>query len=1800
MTFRKLAIVFTILTAYAWTDANAVFNAKHSHTTTLLADGNILITGGVTDSGNAVTAEIQMYNMSTNAFEAWAGNLVTARSSHTATLMSDGRVLIAGGFAATGTPLSSMELCNPKTRTCAATTAMSTLRGGHTATLLTTGPRAGRVLICGGQSAAAQTSVTGACDIYNPSDASVFQAAAFVSPRIGHAAVTLESGKVFVTGGRRRNAGDTAWIYEPMNELYDPAQNVWTPVSALLQGRINHTATVLNNGLIMIAGGYNALDVLTCRASGAITDDECWHILGAMASDAGIVNQTAGSKGFLGGAEVFDRNGARAVLGESVFGVTPYRVNNHSALLLPDGVWHMSGGYGNIVPTFFRDSPTLSASSVIYLTKTGPTTANVNPGSVINFLLDIELSREVSGRLVNADAFFSRPATPASPSIATDNVEIALRRSTAVLDGLPVGTLIGEGFNPGQFFSYLTLQNPAGTAVFDKSSLNSGAAPNYTSVITSTLTMTAPVYPLDTNKLVTGSINTWLSFTLPDIYRGIKGTARVLSGSILDDAEVYNINLEEYGSGPIDVFAPVSCDSDTNSCLYVTSATFTGLRGRINNMTPLDDGTTVYSPLETAGDTINMNLEFAYTADEIHMLDRAPVYSFDVSTLVVREMVLSSQLGYLPRTNSWKDLADVEISPTLTEPAFNHTAIITPAADAVILGGRNCEPSPAAQCARGVKTFSATSNYNYYIPVFKSPVGDDIWPEAPKLNSKRAYHTSTLLFSGHILTCGGSDGATQLATCEMMDPETRQWTPTGTMTTPRTKHTATLLPNGSVLVAGGVTPSSAAVAGSEIFYPDTQRWVPTSSMGSPRQNHTATLLPDGNVLVAGGSTISTYSATAELYISSKAYWLPVGSMATPRAQHTATLLKDGNVLMVGGVNGFGAARETEIYSHVNKTFSAGPDLNTPRYTHTATLLKDGNVLVIGGSNNSASLLTSEIFNGAAWGLPLDPNGDVVLLNLNRSSHRSVLLPNGKVMVTGGESAGVAQGRAESFDPDFYGYADQGQTTSRSHHTTILTRDNHLINIGGWDGGEYLDTTETAYFSYYPDLEGLSADTTRQMLISTATVYFDRGMAATLLSDASNFHGITEASGGGAGAANSSHHNPRVYMHQIDNPSGFMIDLSTRIYSWYGGPNTNWETTLSSITIITPSLPGEMPHGWYHMRVAGSGVFSDGQIVQVTVPRPSGTPSAPTGSVQGVSSITWSWTSNTVTGADAYALYSSSDNVFITTATFLPAVSYTQTGLQPNTQISVKVNATNVGGGGAMAQSATYYTLAMPPTNLAITGASFTSASLAWNANANSPATPFELSMCAEGNFNNPVLISTPIPFNVNFTSTYTTLSNLSPNKMYYFRVKASNGAGVVTAYSNVESTITVAAINDLSGTAVSTNAINWAWSSSLGADYYEVYDVSAGTEAAVFIGSTTLMDLTQTGLSANRPYTVSARAVKSTAYGPVSGPPSAPMTVYTLAVAPSAHPSDPFISVTTGSFTVNWLANGNSTWTVYSVHLSTASDFARLATSSSMVVGESKTFGGLGANVRYYIKLYAINGSGIASDELNMGTKYTLARPPYNVTPASIDMSGVTLSWEKNNNSAGTVYEVRGTTSSFSNTYTTYLPFSRAYTGDSHSMTGLLTSTTYYFDVAARNGEGLISARQQSVPAAFTLAGPNNAPAGSIAGVTSPSAATVITGWLPNTRQVSLSVPAGSFAQPTAIAISSSVTNSCGSYTVCGRTMEVAVFSENGAQPQVPVSLELGYECTIPDISKLVMARYNPVSGQCLPLETKIDPGTRK
>ena len=173
------------------------------------------------------------------------------------------------------------------------------------------------------------------------------------------------------------------------------------------------------------------------------------------------------------------------------------------------------------------------------------------------------------------------------------------------------------------------------------------------------------------------------------------------------------------------------------------------------------------------------------------------------------------------------------------------------------------------------------------------------------------------------------------------------------MSIPRQAHTSTLLSNGKVLVEGG--DSNGFTTSAELYDPATGSWAGTGPLNVAREYHTATLLPNGTVLVAGGSGETGYLNSAELYDPNTGAWSVTGSMTIARERHTAILLPDGKVLVAGGFGSNGSSGflgSCELYDPATGTWAPAGVLVTAREYHTTTLLPNGKVLVAGGDDSS--------------------------------------------------------------------------------------------------------------------------------------------------------------------------------------------------------------------------------------------------------------------------------------------------------------------------------------------------------------------------------------------------------------------------------------------------------------------------------------------------------------------------------------------------------------------------------------------------------------------------------------------------------------------------------------------------------------------------------------------------------------------------------------------------------------------------------------------------------------------------------
>ena len=225
--------------------AGAVMEVERAaHTATLLADGRVLVTGGIR-SGEAALASAELYDPQTRTFRP-TGQMTGVRSGHTATLLKNGVVLLAGGFDDED-PVRTAELYDPATGRFERTGSLTAPRGGATATLL----RDGRVLVAGGYDG--DKSLASA-DLYDPRTGRFSKTGAMHAARAAHTATRLLDGRVLVTGG---NTPDRVLRSA---EIYDPRSGRFAATGSLTIRRHKHAAALLRNGRVLVLGGSDEQD----------------------------------------------------------------------------------------------------------------------------------------------------------------------------------------------------------------------------------------------------------------------------------------------------------------------------------------------------------------------------------------------------------------------------------------------------------------------------------------------------------------------------------------------------------------------------------------------------------------------------------------------------------------------------------------------------------------------------------------------------------------------------------------------------------------------------------------------------------------------------------------------------------------------------------------------------------------------------------------------------------------------------------------------------------------------------------------------------------------------------------------------------------------------------------------------------------------------------------------------------------------------------------------------------------------------------------------------------------------------------------------------------------------------------------------------------------------------------------------------------------------------------------------------------------------------------------------------------
>ncbi|MCC6561423.1 MAG: hypothetical protein IT478_08705 [Xanthomonadales bacterium] len=306
-----------------------------------------------------------------------------------------------------------------------------------------------------------------------------------------------------------------------------------------------------------------------------------------------------------------------------------------------------------------------------------------------------------------------------------------------------------------------------------------------------------------------------------------------------------------------------------------------------------------------------------------------------------------------------------------------------------------------------------------------------VWQTASPMNHARFGHTLTLLPDGRVLAVGGLNNSGYLASAELFDPATEQWTlAANSSSSTRYFHTATLLPTGKVLIVGGRQSYGGVASTHDLFDPATLRFEPANSSIGAMEGHAAVRLTSGEVWLDHQGTIWIYHPGQDRW-SLGPGWQPTGSRPYSWP-YVAERLGSDQVVVSLGIFG------TEIYSlstgavtqvnggsvPINNNEGNYAFLRRPNgsvlaawQTHSALITAGGSVtttpypefrnfaplvdselgpLLIGGwEENYVKLSSTRHFDGASW-----QTGPV--LNEARARASAIRLADGRVLVSGGQ------------------------------------------------------------------------------------------------------------------------------------------------------------------------------------------------------------------------------------------------------------------------------------------------------------------------------------------------------------------------------------------------------------------------------------------------------------------------------------------------------------------------------------------------------------------------------------------------------------------------------------------------------------------------------------------------------------------------------------------------------------------------------------------------------------------------------
>ena len=267
-----------------WTASPDLVSIRGTTTAVVLKDGKVLAIGG--GVGQQGVAAVEVFDPASGVWQSTTP-MAQARRGHQAVLLGDGRVMVAGGINE-GELLASVEIFDPASSRWTTVAPMSVPRLGNTLTLLTNG----NVLVTGGTSAETASGAGGGQTIRPDATAEVYNvnanrwtttSGAMSTPRFEHSATALDDGRVLIAGGQGPPIAGVAGALLT-TEIYDPAVDSFRRSNDMSDARFNHAAVKLPDRTVMVIGGAGGQNGDTSLSTAEVFNpgDGSWTAAGAL------------------------------------------------------------------------------------------------------------------------------------------------------------------------------------------------------------------------------------------------------------------------------------------------------------------------------------------------------------------------------------------------------------------------------------------------------------------------------------------------------------------------------------------------------------------------------------------------------------------------------------------------------------------------------------------------------------------------------------------------------------------------------------------------------------------------------------------------------------------------------------------------------------------------------------------------------------------------------------------------------------------------------------------------------------------------------------------------------------------------------------------------------------------------------------------------------------------------------------------------------------------------------------------------------------------------------------------------------------------------------------------------------------------------------------------------------------------------------------------------------------------------------------------------------------------------------